>query len=287
MRWLVAVAALVGCGRLGFDPEPAPPRAPWDGPFTLTAPEPVTGINSSTFETECFVTADGLTLYFASDRADSLGFHDIYSASRPARDAAFGAVVHHAELSTPDFEGRFVLAGDRGYLWSDRPGGLGKTDLWEVAPPFDNAHVSDLAAVSTTDFDYDPWPSADGQRLYYGLHSDIGVAERDAGGAFGAGVVIAELSSASVEDNPAVSADELFLMFSSDRPGGMGQKDIYFARRADRDAAFSAPALLPIVNTADNDYEACLTEDGELYFSSDRAGGMGSDDIYRAQFVPL
>jgi len=285
MRWLVAVA-LAACGRVGFDPQP-PPRAPWDDPFTLTPPELVPGINSSTFETECFVTADGLTLYFASARGDSLGFHDIYSASRAARDAPFGAVVHHAELSTPDFEGRFVIAGDHGYLWSDRPGGVGQSDIWEVAPPFDNAHATDLAAVSTTDFDYDPWPSADDQRLYYGRLNDIAVAERDASGAFGPGTPIAEVSSASIEDNPAVSADERFLIFSSDRPGGLGLKDIYYARRADRDAPFSAPQLLPVVNTVDDEYEACLTEDGELFFSSDRPGGLGSDDIYRAQFVPL
>lgn len=30
-----------------------------------------------------------------------------------------------------------------------------------------------------------------------------------------------------------------------------------------------------------------MTEDGELYFSSDRPGGMGGYDIYRSRFIPL
>jgi len=282
MRWLAVVGALAGCGRIGFAPVTA--AAPWEGDFTLEPPQAVGTLNSAAFESECFVTADGLTMFFASARPGGLGMHDVYSASRSALDAAFGSVVHHPELSTVDQDGRYVtFDGVHAYLWSSRAGGLGGTDIWEVSPA-----TVDLIALNTAGFEYDPWPSADGLRLYYDYQGDIAVTERASiDEVFGPPRVLAELATPDFEDNPAVSADERFLVFSSTRASGLGGRDIYFARRPDRDAAFSAPVLLPVVNTAFDDYEACITEGGELYFSSNRPGGAGDDDIYRAPFVPL
>jgi hypothetical protein len=285
MRWLVAGAALVGCGRIAFEPVAEPPvTAPWEGSFTVTPPELVAGINSAQLESECSVTPDGRTLYFASARQ---GGHDIYSAERAGPGAPFGPVVFHAELSTAVDEGRLVtMDGEHAYLWSDRAGGVGGTDLWELTQPFTNASGVDLAGVNSAGNEYDPWPAADGLRLYFSA-GDIFVAERAAPGApFGPPRVIAELSTADDEDNPTISADERFIIFSSDRPGGPGQKDIYFARRPDRDAAFSPPALLPVVNTPAMEWEACITEGGELFFSSDRTGGLGGNDIYRSVIQP-
>jgi hypothetical protein len=282
MRWLAAVGALVGCGRIAFDPLAA--AVPWEGEFTVTVPELVAGINSPALETECAVTPDGRTLYFASGR---LGDHDIFSADRAGPGAPFEAPVFHAELSTVDQEGRLVTVdGVHAFMWSNRAGTVGGSDLWELAHPFTNASAVDLVAINTAANEFDPWPSPDGLRLYFSA-GDIFVAERaSVGAAFGAPRVIVELSTAADEDNPTISADERFIAFSSDRAGGAGLKDIYFARRADRDAAFSPPELLPVVNTAAMEWEACITEGGELFFSSDRAGGVGSYDIYRSVIQP-
>ncbi len=75
---------------------------------------------------------------------------------------------------------------------------------------------------------------------------------------------------------PAVSHDELVLVFSSERTGtGIpGARNMWYATRATTTSAFSAPVLLPDVNTDNNDGGADLSDDGcTLYFSSDRTGG--------------
>ncbi|MBT8491482.1 MAG: PD40 domain-containing protein, partial [Deltaproteobacteria bacterium] len=47
--------------------------------------QPIPVVNSAAGETEPFVSADGCTLYFASDRPGSLGERDYYRASFEAR----------------------------------------------------------------------------------------------------------------------------------------------------------------------------------------------------------
>src|SRR5690348_15122886 len=47
--------------------------------------------------------------------------------------------------------------------------------------------------------------------------------------------------------------------------------------------AFGAPALIPGINTTDNDYNPVVTTDGlELFFHSSRAG-LGGSDIWTAR----
>jgi WD40-like Beta Propeller Repeat len=293
-----AALALAACGRLGFDAEGGDPgdARPWDGEFTLTEPVPVTELNSAGGDTECFVLPDGRTLLYTTTRSDGFGDHDVYSAQRSGPGAPFGAVAHLVEISTSDAEGHLATSdGLHGYFWSTRPGGLGSSDIWMVtrddpASAFSSPHAENLTILNTAQNDYDPWPSADGRRLYYARAGDLVVAERATPeDAFGPPIPLAGpgIVTSSIEDNPALSADERFLVFSATRPEGLGERDIYYARRADRNAPFSEPRLLPLVNGPYKDWEACITEGGELFFSSDRPGGMGSDDIYRSQFVPL
>jgi len=79
--------------------------------------------------------------------------------------------------------------------------------------------------------------------------------------------------------HPALSADGRSLIFASDMPGGFGGVDLY---RCDRNAfGWTSPANLgPAINTAANEAFPTIGSDGLLYFSSDRAGGMGKLDLY-------
>jgi hypothetical protein len=296
----IAGIALAACGRIGFGGpgEPGGPgeARPWDGDFTMTEPVAVAELNSAGEDTECFVLPDGRTMLFHTTRSDGFGAHDVYSARRAGPDAPFGGVVHLADISTPAAEGHLATSdGLHGYFWSTRPGGVGGADIWMVtrddpAAPFNNAHAVNLPVLNTAQNDYDPWPSASGLRLYYAQLGDLVVAERATpDGELGPPVVLAGpgVATPDIEDNPALSADERFLVFSSTRAEGLGGRDIYYARRDDPTAPFSQPRLLPIVNGPFEDWEACITEAGELFFSSDRPGGMGDDDIYRSRFVPL
>ena len=60
--------------------------------------------------------------------------------------------------------------------------------------------------------------------------------------------------------------------------------DIWVSYRSDETWG-EAQHLGPIVNSKENDYYPTLAEDGTLYFSSQREGGLGENDIYRSSFI--
>ena len=69
------------------------------------------------------------------------------------------------------------------------------------------------------------------------------------------------------------------LWFSRNRPGGPGGYDIWMSRR---EAAGWADAVPVSFNTASRDFDPAFSRDGRfVYFASDRAGGVGGDDLYR------
>ena len=81
--------------------------------------------------------------------------------------------------------------------------------------------------------------------------------------------------------HPALSADELIIYFSSDRPGGFGGKDIWVALRDSRNEDFGRPMNLgPKINTPGNEMFPYLRSDTLLYFASDAHPGLGGLDIF-------
>ena len=71
------------------------------------------------------------------------------------------------------------------------------------------------------------------------------------------------------------------LYFGSDRPGGQGKTDLYRASRVA--GKYSAPENLgPIINTAADEYEACIAPDESflVFMASGRADSLGSGDLY-------
>ena len=82
----------------------------------------------------------------------------------------------------------------------------------------------------------------------------------------------------------SISPDGLELYFMSKRAGGYGQSDIWVAKRPTRNDSWDqAVNLGPLINTSAWDAGPFISSDGlELYFSSDRSGGYGSDDIWVA-----
>jgi hypothetical protein len=273
----------------------------WSGTVQLSAPVPLDAVNSASSEIEPMLSADGLTLYFASNRD---GGYDSYTATRASRTDAFGNVAKNLEVSTDtDAETRLALTSDglEAFLATTRPGGEGAADIWvatraSTGAPFSPTSFQPLDVLNSDLNEWDPYPSADGLRLYYivqnwpsGLgNSDIVVASRTTPhGTFSAPVAVAGVNSSEVDDNPAVTADERVMLLGSGRTGGLGGRDIYYAVRPDAQAAFSTPVPLPGINTADNDSEIYITPDGcEVYFASDRPGGQGSWDLYHAVLSP-
>jgi hypothetical protein len=82
--------------------------------------------------------------------------------------------------------------------------------------------------------------------------------------------------------SPTVSGDGLTLIFASSRSGGSGDYDLWMSMRATVHDPWDPPVnLVPSVNTGSWDAEVGLSADGlALVFSSDRAGGSGSYDLW-------
>ena len=279
----------------------SPPGCDWSGTVTLTAPVHLDALSSPSTDSEPMLSADGLTLYFASTRG---GGYDSFTATRASTGDPFGNVTKNLEVSTDtDSETRLALTADglEAFLTTNRTGGQGGSDIWAAT------RSSTSTAFSPTDFqpvdvlnsalnEWDPYPSTDGLRLYYIIQdwpsglgdSDIVVASRASrSDSFSSPVAVGGVNTSANEDNPAVTADERVMVFGSNRPGGTGGKDIYYAVRPDASSSFSTPKPVPGLNTADNDAEIYITPDGcEIYFASDRPGGQGGWDLYYTKWSP-
>jgi hypothetical protein len=60
---------------------------------------------------------------------------------------------------------------------------------------------------------------------------------------------VLELSSSSNENTPELSADGLTMWLATDRPGGEGTDDLWYATRTDRDATWTTPVPEPVLNS--------------------------------------
>ncbi|HLN55083.1 MAG TPA: PKD domain-containing protein [Bacteroidales bacterium] len=79
--------------------------------------------------------------------------------------------------------------------------------------------------------------------------------------------------------HPSVSHDGKYLFFASNMPGGLGKSDIYYCENVNGE--WSAPVNMgPRINTTGTENYPYMHPSGRLYFSSDRAGGMGKLDVY-------
>jgi Tol biopolymer transport system component len=100
------------------------------------------------------------------------------------------------------------------------------------------------------------------------------------------------INTASFELTPALSRDGHYLFFVSPRATGLA--DIYVSYRNDvhDDFAWQAPTMLgPEINTSFIDTAPTFFEnddDGlpQLYFNSNRPGGMGLSDVYMTEINP-
>ncbi len=270
-------------------------RCSFSGSFSFEAPQ-LLAVSSGASELDPFVTADGLTLYFSSDRASASHF-EVFVAKRGGLAEPFGGA---SSLGLAGEATHFALSSDglTAYVAAEWSGGTGLSDLWyatrsSLTQPFVQADFALLTVASTTDWEFDPTPSSDGRRLYYAAVGSGGMdclfLERaTAAAAYSGPKLVPGINTADGEDSPALTADQRVIVFGSTRPGTAGAADLWYALRGDRDAAFPAPARLPVVNSDAKEMDPFLSADGcELYFVSDRAGGAGGLDLYHTRYVQL
>ena len=82
------------------------------------------------------ISPDGLLLFFASTREGGLGMDDIWVTTRPTKDEDWGASVNLGPtVNTSGYERSPRLSPDGCTLYfaTNRPGGFGDYDIWEIS----------------------------------------------------------------------------------------------------------------------------------------------------------
>ena len=243
---------------------------------------------TTTFERDPFLSHDEKTIYFSSNRSPATNA-DIFMATRPNIMAAFGSPTQFAAANdAAAYEGKLAMSADEltFVVASDRAGTQGGADLWisvrtAVGNGFGNPTEVHLGNVDDNLGQEDPVISTDKLRLYLAPQTGmtgpqhIVMATRAAPTAdFEVPAAIGELDSGQGDADPALTDDERLIVFSSQRPGGSGGYDLWYATRANANGTFGTPSNLgAIVNGGGNDGDPWLSPDGcRLYFASDTLG---------------
>ncbi|MGB8491551.1 MAG: OmpA family protein [Bacteroidales bacterium] len=89
------------------------------------------------------------------------------------------------------------------------------------------------------------------------------------------------------ESQPSVSADGHMLIFSGNRPGGMGGKDLWYSVWNGKNNWGTPRNMGKVINTPNDEMSPFIHFDGRtLYFASDGWPGMGGFDIYISRMQP-
>lgn len=80
--------------------------------------------------------------------------------------------------------------------------------------------------------------------------------------------------------HPSVNSNRSYIYFSSDRPGGYGGADIYYAQIHERGGIMSIKNAGPVVNTPGDELFPFVNNDGQLFFASDGHPGYGMLDVF-------
>lgn len=187
------------------------------------------------------LSSDALTLYFSRNVNGKLDA-DIFYTTRLTRDDPFGSATRLDPVCS-DYKDAAPSISHDGltlYFHSDRPGGLGMTDIWvstrnSLVDPF-GAPVN-LTVVNSPDQDWTPQIGRHDRRLYLSSNrpgaegADIFVASRlDSGLPFQAPELVTGPVNAADNDKACDIADDgLQLYFRSTRTGGLGESDIWLA----------------------------------------------------------
>ena len=272
--------------------EPADHASDGPGPCDPTAAftiiEPIAELNGATDDEAPRLTPDELVMYLTRRTGQGQPFQ-IYTAKRGSRDAAFGMPVTILLLANASGA---TIAPDQTALYygSDRGGADANAHLYMARPPFSAATSVALAELNSVGSDdYAPFVSADDAELYFvsdrpsGADDDnIYVAPR-VDGRLTQPSAVAAVNSSAAERSPVLSADGLRLYFGSTRAKA-NDFDVYVARRSERHGTFEEPSPVGELNTSSFELPDWISPDEcTLYFRSDRPGGSGGRDIWRAR----
>jgi len=266
-------------------------------------------INTAAFENSPYISADGLSLYFASQRPGGYGSGDLWLSTRDTTEDDWAEPVNLGPLvNGPSEEYQPAISTDGLELYFGRVRGdspaLG-IDLWVARrdttnEPWDQPVKLDLI-VDTTDSEAAPSLSADGLELYFCFGKwdapeiSLAVTKRDTKDApWGVPVSLgAVVNNWPCQVDPRISSDGLLLLFSdcamySPRPGGFGANDMWLTMRETKDSDWGEPVNLgQPVNSEFYDYCGMISADGSILYFSGNHDGEVDDNLWQAPIIPI
>jgi Tol biopolymer transport system component len=256
------------------------------------APEPLSGIGlDSVSHWGSALVPGSLTLLFG---AWPEGNEDVFQTSRPGRGTSFEPAVLLPGINTASNDGTPFLSADSLsiYFYSTRAGGEGDRDLYvatrsSISNAF--ANTERLANVNSSGMDHLPRLPNERTLVFTSMRSggqgsaDLWVATRDDPTLdFEAPVPLEGINTGADEEAGQLSADQRTLVFGSNRNGGVGGHDLWFATRSSASSPFASPVNLTGLNSADEEVNVLMSDDGEeIFFSSNRVDGT-TQQLWRA-----
>ncbi len=199
-------------------------------------PTPLATIASTQDDTDPTLSADGLTIYFASNRN---GNFDLFTATRTNLSLPFGT-PQALSLDTGGDETQPYLANEHDLYFSKLSTASSTFDIYRATISSGNVGTPSLVAnVNAASADDDaPAVTPDGLTMYFasgrnGAQFDIFVSRRASTSAeFGTPTPVSELNDPTKDDRPSyITADGCTIVFESNRSGGQNGFNIYVAKK--------------------------------------------------------
>ena len=188
------------------------------------------------------------------------------------------------------FDGHASLSsnGKKLYFVSNRPNGGEDMNIWftRLRDGVWKKPLKLTKTINTSERETFPSIGPDGKTLYFTRKDGIYVAKRVNYRWQKPRRLPRAVNSGNDEAAPAIHIDGRTLYFSSKRRGGRGGYDLYLSRKRGRRWG-RAVNLGAEINGPGNDLFVSIPGSGKfLYYSSERPGGFGGEDIYQVPLPP-
>ena len=219
----------------------------WDAPVNLGAP-----INSDAVEGAPTLSEDGRMLFFFSARPGGVGGADVYVSHRVSTDAdgdVWGPPVNlGSDVNTAGAEnGTYyvkVTGEANASVYFNRPGPTGTQDIYKVFVSNDGVPLGPAVIVpelsDPSGLDQKVAVRTDGHELFFasirsggfGVFDIYRLTRQSTSDPWSSPEHLdAPINTPDIDSQPSLSRDGRTLIFTSIRPGGFGQQDLWMTTR--------------------------------------------------------
>ena len=220
--------------------------------------EPLVMVNSPSFDfAMAFADKRGEQVIFASSRSSSTGSGEDPITGESYMDLFSAEVDRKGKWSIPEPLGNTVNS-------PSNEGGV------TMDAKFKTLYFTRCLVDKDNNFPCDIYTATrTGNR--WGAAEELGILDREAG------------DDSSQVGQPALTPDDQFLVFVSDMQGGQGGRDLWYIQWNDASMEWGSPTNMGSgINSPSDEFFPHIRSNGDLYFATDRPGGMGGLDIMSA-----